>query len=362
MSTKSLYVHIPFCDHICGYCDFTRFMYAKGISDSYLIRLISQINELPKGLKTIYVGGGTPTALQPEQLEALLQSLKPKLGDDYEFTFEANPESLTEDKVNMLVKYGVNRLSLGLQATQDMLLARIGRHHNFEDVKRAIALIKKCGIINFSLDLMYGLPSQTLDMFKESIAEVIKLEPNHVSIYALILEPHSLFGKQNIKPVTIDEETDMYLSCIDLMQQAGYEHYEISNFAKEGYRSKHNQVYWRYEDFYALGPGASMKVNHQRKTWTRELRTYLREDAFDEVIDLEIKDEMFEFIMMGLRIREGITFERFYQRFNTPMSSVFKEAIQKARQEGLLEVTDLRIKATDTGFIMLDDILLHFMD
>lgn len=362
MSTNSLYVHIPFCDHICGYCDFTRFMYAKGISDSYLMRLISQINDLPKGLKTIYVGGGTPTSLQPDQLESLLQSLQPKLADEYEFTFEANPESLTEDKVNMLVRYGVNRMSLGLQATQDMLLARIGRHHNFEDVKKAVALIKKCGIKNFSLDLMYGLPSQTLDMFKESITEVIKLNPNHVSIYALILEPHSLFGKQHIKPVSIDEETDMYLTCIEMMREAGYDHYEISNFARDGYRSEHNQVYWRYEDFYALGPGSSMKVNHQRKTWTRELRTYLREDAFDEVLDLELVDEMFEFIMMGLRIREGITFDRFYQRFNIPMQTIFNDAIQKSSKEGLLEVSDSYIKATDKGFIMLDDILLHFMD
>lgn len=362
MSTNSLYVHIPFCDHICGYCDFTRFMYAKGISDSYLMRLISQINDLPKGLKTIYVGGGTPTSLQPDQLESLLQSLQPKLADEYEFTFEANPESLTEDKVNMLVRYGVNRMSLGLQATQDMLLARIGRHHNFEDVKKAVALIKKCGIKNFSLDLMYGLPSQTLDMFKESITEVIKLNPNHVSIYALILEPHSLFGKQHIKPVSIDEETDMYLTCIEMMREAGYDHYEISNFARDGYRSEHNQVYWRYEDFYALGPGSSMKVNHQRKTWTRELRTYLREDAFDEVLDLELVDEMFEFVMMGLRIREGITFDRFYQRFNIPMQTIFNDAIQKSSKEGLLEVSDSYIKATDKGFIMLDDILLHFMD
>lgn len=337
-------------------------MYAKGISDSYLMRLISQINDLPKGLKTIYVGGGTPTSLQPDQLESLLQSLQPKLADEYEFTFEANPESLTEDKVNMLVRYGVNRMSLGLQATQDMLLARIGRHHNFEDVKKAVALIKKCGIKNFSLDLMYGLPSQTLDMFKESITEVIKLNPNHVSIYALILEPHSLFGKQHIKPVSIDEETDMYLTCIEMMREAGYDHYEISNFARDGYRSEHNQVYWRYEDFYALGPGSSMKVNHQRKTWTRELRTYLREDAFDEVLDLELVDEMFEFIMMGLRIREGITFDRFYQRFNIPMQTIFNDAIQKSSKEGLLEVSDSYIKATDKGFIMLDDILLHFMD
>lgn len=362
MNIKALYVHIPFCDHICGYCDFTRFIYGRQISDRFMMRLISQINQLPNGLETIYVGGGTPTSLQDDQLEGLLQALQPHLAENAEFTFEGNPENLTEDKVAMLVKYGVNRMSLGLQATQDVLLMEIGRHHNFNDVKRGVELLRSQGIHNISLDLMYGLPKQTMAMFEESITKVLELQPNHVSIYALIIEPYSEFGKKNLQPVSIDEETDMYLKCIEMMTKNGYDHYEISNFSLPGQRSEHNQVYWRYEDFYALGPGSSMKVNHQRKTWTRSLKYYLQEDRYDEVIDLTKKEEMFEFIMMGLRLKDGITFKRFYDRFEEDVRDVYPRAIQQGVEAQLLILDDEKFYASDEGFIMLDDILIPFMD
>lgn len=362
MHPKAIYIHIPFCDHICGYCDFTRFKYGRAISDAFMLKLISQINELPNNLDTIYVGGGTPTSLETDQLEGLLQALVPHLAPDGEFTFEGNPENLTHDKVMMLVKYGVNRMSLGVQTTDDDLLEKIGRHHKFYDVGKGVSLLRTCGIHNISLDLMYGLPNQTLESFVKSMKDVIQLDPNHVSIYALTVEPNSIFGKKGIQPVSVDVETEMYLACIELMQAHGFEHYEISNFAKPGYKSRHNQVYWRYEDFYALGPGSSLKVNNQRKTWTRNLSQYMREHAFDEVIDLTHEEAMFEFVMMGLRMREGISFERFESRFNQSMLEVYENAIQEAKEAKLLAVYKDRICATDVGFVMLDDILLKFMD
>lgn len=362
MHPKAVYIHIPFCDHICGYCDFTRFKYGRVISDAFMLKLISQINELPNNLDTIYVGGGTPTSLETDQLEGLLQALYPHLAKGGEFTFEGNPENLTQDKVMMLVKYGVNRMSLGVQTTDDDLLEKIGRHHKFYDVGKGVALLRECGIDNISLDLMYGLPNQTLESFVTSMNDVIQLKPNHVSIYALTVEPNSMFGKKGIQPVSIDVETEMFLACIELMVANGFDHYEISNFAKPGYKSRHNQVYWRYEDFYALGPGSSLKVNNQRKTWTRNLSQYMRENAFDEVIDLSLEDAMFEFVMMGLRMREGISFERFQSRFNLSMMEVYQEAIQEAKDAKLLAVYEDRICATDVGFVMLDDILLKFMD
>lgn len=361
MSTSAVYIHIPFCDHICGYCDFTRFKYARPISDSFMLRLISQINTLPDNLSTIYVGGGTPTSLEDDQLEGLLMALSSHIGENAEYTFEGNPENLTESKVRLLVKYGVNRMSLGVQTTDDDLLEKIGRHHRFYDVGKGVSLLRECGITNVSLDLMYGLPGQTLEMFEKSMLDVLALNPNHVSIYALTVEPNSLFGRKGIQPVSVEVETEMFLSCIKMMENHGYEHYEISNFAKQGYRSEHNQVYWRYEDFYAFGPGSSLKLNHERRTWTTRLGEYMKTDAFSEVIPLTLNDEMFEFVMMGLRLKDGITFARFYDRFNINMKTVFNEAIQQGLEKKLLIETDDRIMTTFEGFIMLDDTLLPFM-
>ncbi len=362
MSTKALYVHIPFCDHICGYCDFTRFKYGRKISDNFMIRLIQQINALPNGLETIYVGGGTPTSLENDQLEALLQALKPHLAENYEWTFEGNPENLTLENVQMLHDYGVNRMSLGVQTTNDTLLEAIGRHHKFYDVEKGLNFLRQVGIKNVSLDLMYGLPGQTIESFKESMKDVIALNPDHVSIYALTVEPNSLFGRRGVKQVPIELETEMFLLCMEIMKEAGFEQYEISNFAKPGARSRHNQVYWRYEDFYALGPGSSMKVDGYRRTWSVRLAEYLQKDAYKEEIVLTREDEYFEFMMMGLRMRDGVTFARFESRFGISMFDIFKDAIDQGVSEALLTVEDDRIVTTDNGFIMLDDVLLPFMD
>lgn len=360
---QSIYVHIPFCDHICGYCDFTRFTYEGGISDQFMMRLISQIKQIPDAaMKTVYVGGGTPTSLSMNQLESLLKALKPKLASAYEWTFEGNPENITPEKLALLVSYGVNRMSLGVQTTHDDLLEKIGRHHKFYDVKKGVVMLREAGIHDISLDLMYGLPGQTLESFIQSMEDIIALNPNHVSIYALTVEPNSRFGRQGIQPVSEDLETEMFLKCIEVMEKNGFEHYEISNFSKPDHRSKHNQVYWRYEDFYALGLGSSLKLNHQRKTWTKKMALYLKEDAFDEVIDLRIEDEMFEFVMMGLRMRDGITFARFQDFFDRDMRIVFKDAITQGIERGLLHECDEGIRASFEGFVMLDDVLLPFMD
>lgn len=358
---EALYVHIPFCDHICGYCGFTKFNYERNISDRFLIRLISQINALEGPFKTIYVGGGTPTSLHDDQLESLLQALVPKLADEFEFTFEGNPENITAEKVQLLHRYGVNRMSLGVQTSDDNLLEELGRHHKFYDVETGVSILRDNGIDNISLDLMYGLPNQTIESFVQSMSDVIALKPNHVSIYALTVEPNSLYGRQGVKQVSSEIETEMYLRCIELMEAHGYEHYEISNFSLPGGKSQHNQVYWRYEDFHALGPGSSMKVNHQRKTWTTTLGKYLVDELFEEELDLTIEDEMFEFIMMGLRLKEGITYERFANRFGVSLDDVFHTAIENNIQHKRLIRLEDRITTTFEGFIMLDDVLLEFM-
>ncbi len=359
---KALYVHIPFCDHICGYCAFTKFNYDRSISDRFLIRLLRQISDLPGNLETIYVGGGTPTSLHTDQLESLLQALSIKLAQGGEFTFEGNPENLSYEKVSLLKQYGVNRMSLGVQTSDDDLLKQLGRHHKFYDVEKGLNLLRQCGIDNVSLDLMYGLPNQTLASFKQSMRDVLSLQPDHVSIYALTVEPNSLYGRKGVQAAPIELETEMFLSCIEMMQEHGYEHYEISNFARNGAYSRHNLAYWHYDNFYALGPGSSLKLDNKRKTWTSTLGKYLQEDLFDEVVDLSLEDEMFEFIMMGLRLKEGIRFDEFTKRYNHKLQDKFKEAIATNVVKGLLVVSDVGIKTSFEGYIMLDDVLLEFMD
>lgn len=360
MNTKSVYIHIPFCEHICGYCSFTKWRYNRFISDEFILRLISQINDLPYDLETIYVGGGTPTSLEPDQLEGILQALNPHLTEGGEFTFEGNPENLTADKVKVLTDYGVNRMSLGVQTTDDDLLEKIGRHHKYYDVKEAVNLLREHGIENVSLDLIYGLPGQTIESFVQSMKDIVSLKPKHVSIYALTVDPGTAFYHAGIKQVSNELETEMYLSCIALMKDHCYEHYEISNFSLPGYESRHNKVYWQYKNYLALGPGSSMKVDSVRKTWTNNMRRYLREDSFDEVLHLSKEESMFEFIMMGLRLKEGISFSNFKERFDVDFKAHYKDAI--ARAQDLIILSDDNIKATDYGFIMLDDILLEFMD
>lgn len=360
MNTKSVYIHIPFCDHICGYCSFTKFKYNRYISDDFIIRLISQINELPYDLETIYVGGGTPTSLHTDQLEGILRALAPHLAKGGEFTFEANPDNLIREKALILKQYGVNRMSLGVQTTDDDLLNKIGRHHKFYDVQEAIEMLQDIGMDNVSLDLIYGLPGQTLESFEKSMQDIIDLDPPHISIYALTVDPGTAFEKAGIKQVSVDLETEMYLRCIDMMKSNGYEHYEISNFAKKNYQSRHNKVYWHYENYYALGPGSSMKIDNVRKTWTSNMRRYLRGDTFDEILHLSKDESMFEFVMMGLRLKEGISFKRFYDVFGVDFRKHYHEAIKKAQD--LIILSDTHITASEEGFIMLDDILLEFMD
>lgn len=362
MNTEALYVHIPFCDHICGYCAFNRFLYNRKLSDEFMTRLLTQIENLPNTYKTIYVGGGTPTSLHTDQLEPLLIALKAKLQADYEWTFEANPENLSEDKVLLLKKYGVNRMSLGVQTSQDDLLEKIGRPHKFYEAQEAVALLKKHGLDNFSLDLIYGLPTQSIEDFAQSMQDIVALEPKHIAIYALTIDKGSEFERQGVKAAPLEIETQMYQLCIETMEKAGYEHYEVSNFAKPGYRSQHNQVYWRYENYDALGPGASMKHDKVRKTWTRYLTKYNEQDAFDEILNLDDKNEMFEFMMMGLRVKEGIPHKRFESRFKKTFYEAYPNIIEPLLDEGYLIDNGEALSASDKGLFFLDDVLLKFMD
>ena len=250
----SLYVHIPFCKSICYYCDFCHVVYNEKIADEYLDALEKDLNFHVKNrnLKTIYIGGGTPTCLNEEQLEKLLQMLRYFSRFVKEYTIEINPETMSEAKYQLLAKYGINRASIGLQSTNDDILKFMNRKHNFNDVKNVIDKLHQYHIDNISIDLMYSIPNQTLKDFKNSLNEVCKLDIDHVSIYSLTIEENTVFGKKGYRPLDEETEADMYDIAKKILKQNGFKQYEISNFAKDGHESQHNIAYWNYDDYYGV--------------------------------------------------------------------------------------------------------------
>lgn len=360
---KSLYIHIPFCQHICEYCDFVRVGYHHDLADRFLERCKQDLS-LRQGetFETVYIGGGTPSALSLDQLKKLLEMVKPHLDYNCEFTMEANPENFSEAKIQLCVEYGINRVSLGVQSVQSRLLQLIGRKHSLKDAENVISLLRKHGIDNISADGMYGLPSQTLDDFMKTLTWMIDQQLPHISLYALTIEPNSAFGRKHIKSIDNSLEGEFYQLAQNILGKAGYQHYEISNFCLDGKESRHNLTYWHYEDFVAIGPGAAGKENHHRYTITKNIHRYLTEGpVFDEDIALSETDEMFEFVMMGLRLKKGIERTRFIIRFGISIESIFKEAIQKNIEKGWLILSDTHIYPSDEGRLFLHDLLIDFM-
>lgn len=360
---RALYVHIPFCDAICSYCDFARVLNKPKLVDEYLDVLYQDIQEQNlANIETIYIGGGTPSALNIEQLTKLFEMLKPYTKNVVEYTIEINPESLTKDKADLMVKYGLNRASLGMQVSQDHLLKIINRKHTNSEVNDAINTLQKSGIHNISVDLMYGIPTQTIEDLKESLDVIMTFNITHVSLYALTIEPNSAFGRLGYREAPQDLDADMYELAVDYLKDNGFNRYEISNFAKAGKESVHNKVYWQYDDFVAVGLHASGKENKVRYTNTRNLREYLNGNKNQEIINLSEADEMFEYIMMNLRMSCGFNIVDFNERFQTDFKVKYVEALDELQDSKLIVIEDNQILATDSGLELLFDVLEKFME
>jgi oxygen-independent coproporphyrinogen III oxidase len=254
---ESLYLHVPFCQDICAYCDFTRVKIHPILVEKYLLTLFDEIKAIPKHpMKTLYLGGGTPSALAMEELEALLAALEGYHDSSSEFTMEANPDSLTADKVELMVRYGVNRVSMGVQTFDAQELALLNRTHTAQDIENAISLLHRHGIHNLSIDLIYGLPRQTLESWEATLRHAVSLEISHISLYSLTIEEHSEFGRKGMKQCDGDLEAAMYFKAVEVLAEYGFNRYEISSFTKDA-PSRHNLAYWHYDEFYGLGPGAT---------------------------------------------------------------------------------------------------------
>ncbi len=356
---KHLYLHVPFCQNICYYCDFCHRLYDENTVNKWLKEVKEEISnyEIEKDLKTIYIGGGTPSSLKYNELEELLKLLKPYSEKTQEYTIEANPESIDIDKIKLLKKYGINRISMGVEAIQDKLLKMMNRRHNFEDVKRTVSLLNSEGIDNISLDLMYSLPYQSLEDFNESLVEIAKLNIKHISIYSLTIEENTVFAKKGYSSLDDEMEADMYEMAVDYLNSMGFKQYEISNFAKDGFYSKHNLSYWDYEDFYGISLGASGKLNDYRYDNTRSFTKYFSKEYIENIIYLDKKDKMFEETMMSLRLVKGLDLKRFKKRYDIDFFEVYKKPFEYHVDDFIIENDFLRVK----NLALLNSILVDFL-
>lgn len=332
MMNKHLYVHVPFCDSICGYCDFAHTIVNRDLISKYLERIKEDLNDLPfSNFETIYIGGGTPSCLNSGELEYLLSMIYPLSKGVIEYTIEVNPESIDEHKLQIMKKYGVNRISMGVESSDDNLLRIMNRKYDFGLVREKVELIKSYGINNISVDLMYSLPFQTMDILRKTIDDILSLDVPHISIYSLTIEENTMFNRRGYDHLDEDTEADMY-EYIE-KRLLDYNHYEVSNYCRNDMYSRHNLGYWNYDDFIGLGPGASSKVNNHRYTYTKNVRNYMnKKDLLSEDIYLDKQDLEFENVMMSLRTICGLDLDLFYKRYGEDFRDVYKEAIEKNKE------------------------------
>ena len=349
----SLYIHIPFCNKICDYCDFTKLQYFRKFAVSYLDALKDELASYNIGkLKTIYVGGGTPTALEDDLFLELLKIIDPFKEGVKEYTFEANPESLSLEKIKMLKEHGVNRVSLGVQTTNDKILQAVNRDHSFEQVKTAIKNLKEQGIDNINVDLILGLPHTSKKILENDIKNVLSLGVKHISCYGLTVNPHTALFNKGFEEPSGDELRQYYDIVEDILKENGFIHYEVSNWAKPGYQSEHNLTYWRNEQYYGVGLGASGYIGETRYKDTINLSQYLTRAFISEKEKVSDKDKLTYQIMLNLRTIEGLDINYVQDK-----ESIVDELVK----EGLLIKEQNKLVPTYEGMMILDQIILKLL-
>ncbi len=374
MNTKprAAYVHIPFCTQICHYCDFSKVFIKNQPVDDYLRALLTEIRAYEPGpVDTLYIGGGTPSALSAAQLEFLLEGLASifDISQVQEWTLEANPGDLSQDKIEVMAKAGLNRISLGVQTFNDRELRQIGRMHQEKDIYENIDRLKAAGFHNISIDLIYALPNQTMEQVKTNVQKALALDIPHMSLYSLILENHTVFmnrmrrGQLNLPQE--DLEVDMFHYIINSLKEAGYDHYEISNFCRPGYESRHNLMYWDNAEYYGLGAGASGYLNGVRYRNHGPIRHYLNavEAGNARVYEekLSLKEQMEEELFLGLRKRAGVSIQRFEQKFQRSFEEVYGAIVAQMLEEGLLIREGDRLRTSQKGLFLGDTVAERFI-
>ena len=374
---KSAYIHIPFCSHICYYCDFNKVFIEGQPVDEYVdllikeMALVSQRDQI-EALDTLYIGGGTPSTLSVEQMSRLLEGIYRYLPikNQAEFTIELNPDDGSIEKLQTLKDYGVNRISMGVQSFNDNLLKAIGRKHRAETVYRTVDAARRAGFDNISIDLIFRLPKQTMADFQDSLEQAIALDLPHYSVYSLILEQKTVFynlmrlGKLPLP--SQDEEADMFQMAMDTMQGNGRMHYEISNYALPGYESKHNLHYWNADEYYGFGAGAHGYVNGSRYQNFGPIQHYLEPLRQGQLPILQTEPLnqqalIEEFMFLGLRKMSGVTFKEFERRFSSKVTDYYQEVLSDLSYRKLISLDEKRIALTNQGKFLGNEVFQSFL-
>lgn len=379
MKNIGIYVHIPFCKKKCNYCDFISFANQENMQEKYVMALNKDIEKTSKTIQeyqvnTIYFGGGTPSYIDENLIVKILENIKNHytICDDAEITIEVNPGTVNKEKLITYKQAGFNRLSIGLQSTNDRLLKLIGRIHTYNEFLETYNLAREVGFKNINVDLMLALPTQTIEELIESTNRVISLNPEHISIYSLILEDGTvLYNKiQNKELELIDEDLErkMYWKTKEILEKNGYNHYEISNFAKKGFESKHNMNCWLQEEYLGFGVAAHSYLNNKRFSKTSNLYEYIKnieEENFEKNIEInELQDreaKAKEYMLLGLRKTEGVSISAFERKFEINPLFYFRFEISKLEENDLLEVDLDNIKLTEKGLDLANQVFEEFV-
>jgi len=357
----SAYIHIPFCHNICSYCDFCKMYYDENLVDSYLDSLKKEIiaKYQKEPLTTIYIGGGTPSCLSFKQLDKLFSIINLFIIDkEYEFTFECNISDIKEDLLIKLKENRVNRISIGIETINKKFYKLLNRYNDEEEVLKKIALVKKY-FSNINIDLMYAFSKESMKDLDNDLNMFMKLDVPHISIYSLILEQNTKLYIDKIKPISEDLEAKMYYHIIDYLKKLGYEHYEISNFAKKGYASRHNLTYWNNLEYYGFGLGSSGFIKNVRYTNTRSIKKYLNGNYVLDKEKMDLKTNMENEMILGLRKIEGVEKNVFYDKYHFKIEDVFD--IIDMVNKNLLEDRDGYIFIPESKLYLSNSILINFI-
>lgn len=359
----SLYIHIPFCEHICAYCDFCKVLYHSEMVKKYLDCLKKELQSYGiKKYQTIYIGGGTPTSLSSEELRYLLDFVSPYLSSGGEFTIEGNIENTDQKKLLLFKEYGINRLSFGVQSFSLDILKTANRYHTPKETIDIIKEAKKIGFQNINIDLIYGFKGQTLTMLKEDLKCFLALDISHISLYSLTIPQHTLFYNQSYEALSEDESREMYDLIYQTLTAHGFHRYEVSNYATYGHESQHNQVYWHNKEYIGVGLGASGYYRKIRYTNTKSMNNYLNGKTIHEKEEVSIHDEIFYEIMLGLRLEKGLDLLYFKEQYGEDTYQKLINNSAEFIEDNLLIIKENHLFCSYDGMMILDHILRSFID
>lgn len=367
-----LYVHIPFCVRKCQYCDFLSGPSDEETKDRYIEALLKEIRAAEHTedyeIVSVFIGGGTPSALKAEAIASIMRTLQEQFFfcEDAEVTIEANPGTVDLEKLTIYRNVGINRLSLGLQSTDAEELKLLGRIHSYEEFLKSYEWAREAGFSNINIDLMFAIPGQTGEAWRQHLYQVAELNPEHISAYSLIIEEGTPFAEQNLDLPDEDTEYQMYEDTAEILERYGYRQYEISNYAKQGYMCRHNAGYWQRREYLGFGLGASSLYGGMRFSNTHQMQEYLKESRNPDQIRKDVtvlsrNEQIEEFMFLGLRMTEGISEKKFEENFDVRLMDIYGDILQKYEETGFMEHIETKWRLTRKGIHVSNHILADFL-